>query len=236
LARSLFRKGANFTATMAFGVASLAAGLALAAILVAGCRESHSPERIQQATRAELEAAGLENLPLAPAAKRVDLEMPSFSNPTEITNPLFPISKLQSAVLTGHVEGKRFKTETTLLPQTRIIEWPGGRSVETLISQYVAYLGGDLEEVALDYYAQADDGSVWYFGEDVFNFRDGVIADTEGTWLAGREGPAAMIMPAKPKVGDVYRSETSPASSSRKSRSRTSAKPSTDRTVPSPPR
>lgn len=59
-------------------------------------------------------------------------------------------------------------------------------------------------------YAQADDGSVWYFGEDVFDFRDGAIVVTEGTWLAGRDGPAAMIMPADPQVGDVYRPENAP--------------------------
>ena len=79
--------------------------------------------------------------------------------------------------------------------------------METLVSQYVAYLDGRIEEVALDYYAQADDGSVWYFGEDVFNYADGVIADREGTWLAGSEAPAAMIMPADPRVGEVYRPE-----------------------------
>lgn len=58
--------------------------------------------------------------------------------------------------------------------------------------------------------AQADDGSVWYFGEDVFNYEKGVVADTEGTWLAGVNGPAGMIMPAHPKVGDVYRTENVP--------------------------
>jgi hypothetical protein len=50
----------------------------------------------------------------------------------------------------------------------------------------------------------------WYLGEDVFDYRKGAIAFTEGTWLAGREGPGAMIMPAKPKVGDVYRTENAP--------------------------
>ena len=180
---------------------------AVTALGLAACSGSGEPETIPQATPEQLTAAGLEDLPLASPDKRVDLEMPSFSNPTEVTNPLFPISSLRSAILSGHVEGEQFKTETTLLPQTRIIEWPEGRPVETLISQYVAYLDGRIEEVALDYYAQADDGSVWYFGEDVFNYQDGVIADTEGTWLAGREGPAAMIMPAEPKVGEVYRPE-----------------------------
>jgi hypothetical protein len=145
----------------------------------------------------------------APASRRVDLARPSFSHSTRITNPLFPISRLRSALLLGHVEGKPFRTETTLLPGTQTIRW-AGQDVRVLVSQYVAYLDGRLEEVALDRYAQADDGSVWYFGEDVFDYRDGAVAFTEGTWLAGNEGPAAMIMPAHPKVGDVYRTENVP--------------------------
>jgi hypothetical protein len=149
------------------------------------------------------------DLKVAPESKRVDTTMPSFSNPTNITNPLFPVSKQESVLMVGHVDGKPFRTEVTLLPETRIIEWRGQR-VETLVSQYMAYLDGRVTEVAYDFYAQADDGSVWYFGEDVFDFKDGAIATTEGTWLAGKDGPAAMIMPANPKVGDVYRTENSP--------------------------
>ena len=80
----------------------------------------------------------------------------------------------------------------------------------TRIHQYVAYSGGRILEVALDWYAQADDGSVWYFGEDVFNYEDGVVADTHGTWLAGRDGPPGMIMPAQPSPGQVYRPENIP--------------------------
>jgi hypothetical protein len=135
--------------------------------------------------------------------------MPTFSDPTNITNPLFPVSLQESVLMLGHVEGKPFRTEVTLLPEIRIIEWEGQR-VETLVSQYNAFLDGRIEEVAYDYYAQADDGSVWYFGEDVFDFRAGAIVVTEGTWLAGRDGPAAMIMPADPQVGDVYRTENAP--------------------------
>lgn len=79
-----------------------------------------------------------------------------------------------------------------------------------LVSQYVAYTSGRLHEVAYDFYAQDDNGAVWYFGEDVFNLKDGVIVDTHGTWIAGKDGPAAMIMPADPQVGDVYRPENIP--------------------------
>jgi hypothetical protein len=186
------------------------AAVALATMsLLAGCGRSHSSEQIPQATPAQLAAAGLAKVPVAPDSKRVDLDVPSFSHPTEITNPLFPIGELRSAVLAGHVEGKPFHTETTLLPVTRIIEW-NGQQVETLVSQYTAFLGGRIEEVALDKYAQADDGSVWYFGEDVYDYRDGDIVSREGTWIAGPEHPPAMIMPAQPKVGDVHRSENAP--------------------------
>ncbi|MDT5245463.1 MAG: hypothetical protein QOD36_2839, partial [Mycobacterium sp.] len=64
-------------------------------------------------------------------------------------------------------------------------------TVDTAVIQYVAYLDGRIHEVAIDWYAQADDGSVWYFGEDVFNYEDGKVADTNGTWVAGDTTPAA---------------------------------------------
>jgi hypothetical protein len=149
------------------------------------------------------------DIPVAPQSERVDLSMPTFSDPTNVTNPLFPVSKQESVLMLGHVDGKPFRTEVTLLPETRIIEWQGQR-IETLVSQYTAYLDGRIQEVAYDLYAQADDGSVWYFGEDVADFEDGAIVTKEGTWIVGKDGPAAMIMPANPRVGDVYRTENNP--------------------------
>ena len=142
----------------------------------------------------------------APASERVDLRSPSFSNSTKITNPLFPIARLRSAVLLGHVDGKPFRSETTLLPGTETIAWNGQR-IKALTSQYIAYEDGRIVEAAHDRYAQADDGSVWYLGEDVVDYQKGTVFTTEGTWLAGREGPGAMIMPAKPEVGDAFRTE-----------------------------
>jgi hypothetical protein len=144
-----------------------------------------------------------------PDAKRVDLRPPVFSHPTSVTNPLFPIGNLRSVVFLGHVDGKPFRTETTLLPGTEPVVW-GGQRIDALVSQYMAYSGGRLEEVALDRYAQADDGSVWYLGEDVFDYRKGSVALTEGTWRAGRDGPGAMIMPAHPRPGAAHRTENVP--------------------------
>jgi hypothetical protein len=142
----------------------------------------------------------------APTSKRVDLTRPTFSNPTRITNPLFPATEVQSVVQVGTAGGKPFRSETTLLPETGVVDWYGTK-VEVVLSQYLAWRDGRIEEMALDRYAQADDGSVWYFGEDVIDYANGTAELTEGTWLAGRDGPPAMIMPADPKVGDVYRAE-----------------------------
>jgi len=122
---------------------------------------------------------------------------------------LFPVSKQASVLFLGHVDGKPFRTEVTLLQDTRIVQWEGHR-IETLVSQYMAYLGGRIQEVAYDLYAQADDGSVWYFGEDVADFEGGTIVTKEGTWIVGKDGPAAMIMPADPKVGNAWRTENTP--------------------------
>ncbi len=145
-------------------------------------------------------------LPIAPPSKRVDLFTPTFTNPTNVRNPLFPISGLSQAILVGAVSGEPLRIETTLMPKTLHIDM-GDHVVEVLASQFVAYLGRRIHEYALDRYAQADDGSVWYFGEDVFNYERGRVADTEGTWLACKDGPAAMIMAADPQVGNVWRTE-----------------------------
>jgi hypothetical protein len=200
----------------AFAIAATALVVALALGACGGggadAGATAAPETIPQPTEAQLAAANLDKLPVAPDSKRLDIAAPTFSNPTEITNPLFPISDLQSVIFSGKVEGKPFHTETTLLPETRMIEWSEGQWVEVLVSQYMAYIDGRVEEVALDHYAQADDGSVWYLGEEVFDYSNtkGLIDGTAGTWLAGRDGPVEMIMPADPQVGDVHRAENIP--------------------------
>jgi hypothetical protein len=200
------------------GVRSHRSACLAAAVALAACGSDGGPGGTSTApsgsTRAsaEFRTAGCGTYSgsgCAPLSKRVDRARPSFSNPTTITNPLFPISRLRSAVLLGKASGKPFRSETTLMPTTATVAVDGSR-VRVLLSQYMAFNDGRLEEVALDRYAQADDGSVWYLGEDVYDYRKGAVAFTEGTWLAGREGPAAMIMPARPKVGDAFRAENVP--------------------------
>ena len=128
------------TICAALGVAAYSTGVGVS-------QEISPPSTIPQPTRAQLRAAGLgppegaqaaadrwlAKLPLAPESRRVDIKAPTFSNPTAITNPLFPISDLHSVVFSGRIDGKPFHTETTLLPETRIIEWSPGQTVEARV-------------------------------------------------------------------------------------------------------
>ncbi len=65
-------------------------------------------------------------------------------------------------------------------------------------------------ESTIDWYAQDDDGNVWYFGEISFNFEDGFVANIDGSWLAGVDGAKpGIVMLGDPigNVGTTYRQE-----------------------------
>jgi len=207
------RSGSHRSITLSArgGIAAASALLAAGLLAVSsGEAAARSSTPCTSIPPAQAQACGtFDGTGCAPESQRVDLVPAVFCNPTDITNPWFPVSRQASVLMHGIVDGGEFRTEVTLLPYTKVISI-GGVDVEALVSQYSAFIDGQIDEVALDFYAQADDGAVWYLGEDVFNYEDGEIADTNGTWLAGRDGPAAMIMPANPHVGQVYRPENAP--------------------------
>lgn len=132
-----------------------------------------------------------------------------FSNPTEVTNPLFPSARIEQLVYLGQDQGDPLRVEVTRLPGTERIDL-NGTPVDAVKMQFLATSGTAILEVANDYFAQADDGTVWYLGEHVSNYENGVIADHDGTWITGERRPdgklfkPGVIMPAKPEKGDVF--------------------------------
>jgi hypothetical protein len=78
------------------------------------------------------------------------------------------------------------------------------------------YEDGRLIEDTHDWYAQDNNGNVWYFGEDVTNYEydnNGKLIDTnhDGSWEAGQDGShAGIIMEARARVGHRYFQEFSP--------------------------
>lgn len=151
-------------------------------------------------------------LPVADESERVDLDPPTFADPTTIDNALFPVSNLESVVALGNDEGIPVRVETSVLSEPIVID-VDGQPVEALGMMLVEYQSGRILDVAIKWYAQADDGSVWFLGEDSFTHEDGVVvADADATWRAGPDRPITMVMPSDPETGDVFRPENQPDS------------------------
>jgi hypothetical protein len=137
-------------------------------------------------------------------------DMPSFSNPTGITNPYFPLARIRKHILEGTVGGQRVRVERTLRNRTESFQ-VGDQTVRTLVMKERSYVDGELEEVALAYFAQADDGTVYYFGEDVNIYSNRKLVSQEGTWRFGVDtNQLWIIMPAHPKVGTPFQPENVP--------------------------
>jgi hypothetical protein len=129
---------------------------------------------------------------------------------TTIDNPLFPLSPGSVRVFEGEEvedgETVRVRIEHKILDETVVI---GG--VEALVLEDREYQNGELVEVALDYFAQHRDGSVWYLGEHVDDYENGEVTGHSGQWLSGEgDNRAGIIMPADPVVGQQYNQENAP--------------------------
>lgn len=71
---------------------------------------------------------------------------------------------------------------------------------------------GRLIEVSHNYFAtDPGSGDVYYFGEDVDNYKDGKISNHESAWLAGEKGARfGLMMPGKPQKGNKFYQEIAP--------------------------
>lgn len=125
----------------------------------------------------------------------------------EIDNPFFPLAVDSQTILEGvDDEGTEIRIVTTVLDE---IEEVAG--VMTRIVEEDEFEDGERVETSRNFYAQAPDGTVCYFGEDVNDFEDGVIVDNSGEWRAGEDGAVpGIIMPADPQVGDIFSQEGAP--------------------------
>jgi len=122
---------------------------------------------------------------------------------TQITNPYFSMPIGKKMVYEAITEDGIEKIETLIPGWTKEIV-----GVETLVFWDRVYLDGELIEDTRDYIAQDKEGNVWYFGENVDNYVDGLLTHHHGAWIGGVDGAFPGIwMKANPKVGDEYRQE-----------------------------
>lgn len=84
--------------------------------------------------------------------------------------------------------------------------------IEARIVEERCWEDGQLVEVALDYFAISKrTGNVYYLGEDVDNYKDGKVADHDGTWRSGKNGARfGLMMPGEPVLGARYHQEVAP--------------------------
>jgi hypothetical protein len=69
----------------------------------------------------------------------------------------------------------------------------------------------DLIEVSRNYFAQTEEGTVCYLGEEVDIYENGVIVSHEGSWRADENGNApGIFMPAEPQPGMTFQQELAP--------------------------
>lgn len=70
------------------------------------------------------------------------------------------------------------------------------------------FLDGELTEDTFDWFAQDNEGTIWYLGEDSREFENGQVVSTEGSWEAGVDGAKpGIIMQADPQIGQRYYEE-----------------------------
>src|SRR5262249_48495783 len=90
-----------------------------------------------------------------------------FSRPREITNPYLPLSLLKQDILEGKEANDKIRIERTAKPDIRKTYTISNQIIETLCVEDREFINGALVEVALDFFAQDDNGTVFYLGEDV---------------------------------------------------------------------
>ena len=131
-----------------------------------------------------------------------DLDSISFLTVDAIAanpNPYFPL-------VPGNIWVYEAEDETItvmVLDETKEI-----MGIEAIVVRDVVEEDGEVVEDTYDWYAQDEDGNVWYMGELSRNYEDGQLTDIEGSWEAGVEGAkAGILLRAMPIIGEVYRQE-----------------------------
>jgi hypothetical protein len=127
----------------------------------------------------------------------------AFDHPQ--ANPYFPLTPGLVLRYRGTDDAERFRERVVVTRRTKIIE--GVRA--TVVRDVLRRADGTVAESTRDWYADDDEGNVWYLGEATATYdRHGHVESREGSWQAGVKGArAGMIMPASPRATDAYRQE-----------------------------
>jgi hypothetical protein len=127
------------------------------------------------------------------------LDAGNFDDPTNIDNGWFPLKPGNLWVLEGEsIEGEKHIPHRIVFTVTDLTKVIGG--VRTVVAWIEEYADNELVEAELAFYAQDNDGNIWYLGEYEEEYRQGEFVDAP-TWIAGVEDARAGIaMQAEPRM------------------------------------
>jgi len=191
--------------------------IALVALVpIAGAQGSEQTVSTQEATSQDTQGSQQ-----AGPTQTNPCEDPDPSNyVSEVDNKFFPLKPGTTFFYKGEEEGVRSHNTVEVTHDTKQI-FLGDRPINATVVHDQVFQGKKkwLAEDTFDWYAQAKDGTVCYFGEDTKELdRNGNVISTEGSWEAGQPAPPpgtgiakpGIIMEAHPKVGDTYQQEFAP--------------------------
>lgn len=139
-------------------------------------------------------------------AYHIDIDPDDFVR--TIDNKYLPLIPGTTYIYEGQTAEGLERIEVTVLHKTKEV-----MGVKTAVVRDTVYVDGVIIEDTLDWFAQDKKGNVWYFGEAVDNYEDGVLVDHEGSWEAGVDGALpgiAMWDDPKEHLREQYRIEYYP--------------------------
>jgi hypothetical protein len=152
-------------------------------------------------TRADASVAG---------ASSAALDASRFS--ATVDHPLVALSSVRVKVFKGRERDPQTGESVAIRGEARVLaKTTRVAGVRVAVVEVKEFEGGELVERTRDYFAQRDDGSVWYFGEKVDDYEDGKVVGHDGQWFAGRNGARpGLYMPAGVRVGQTFEQERAP--------------------------
>ena len=103
---------------------------------------------------------------------------------SKVDNPYFPLIPGTKWVYEARLnDGSTERIEIEILRETRVVN-----GVTATILHDSVFVDGVLVEDTFDWFAQDKDGNVWYLGEEVDNYENGVLVDHAGSWEWGVDG------------------------------------------------
>ncbi len=122
-------------------------------------------------------------------------------------NPFMILEPGYQLTLEGIDEGKKVHLTITVLNETKVID-----GIETRVVRERETTDGELSEISRNYFAICKkNNSVFYFGEDVDFYENGVVVNHEGAWRHGVNGAhGGLQMAGILLLGSRYFQEVAP--------------------------